>query len=61
MKGKDNIIKWIIVIVVVIVVGVLSGILSDMLDLNRRSARYIILIILFLGWYFVDCIKNKKK
>ena len=60
-KDNNNVLKWIIIIVLVIVLSYVSGLVSEMLDINTRSARYLVLLIVFLGWYIVDTIRNKKK
>ena len=61
MQKDNNVLKWIIIIVLVIVLSYVSGLVSEMLDINTRSARYLVLLIVFLGWYIVDTIRNKKK
>ena len=61
MQKDNNILKWIIVIILVVVLCGISGVVSEILDINTRSARYLILAIIFLGWYIVDTIRNRKK
>lgn len=53
--------NWIIVCVIAVVVLMFAGELSDMLGINMRSARYLVLVIIFLVWYIVDVIRNRKK
>lgn len=60
-KDNNNVLKWIIIIVLVIVLSYVSGLVSEMLDINTRSARYLVLLIVFLGWYIVDTIRNGRK
>ena len=50
----------IVVILVVVLCGI-SGVVSEILDINTRAARYLILAIIFLGWYIVDTIRNRNK
>lgn len=60
-KDNNNVLKWILVIISVVVLYGILTVVSEILDINIRSARYLILTIIFLGWYFVDVIRNKKK
>ena len=61
MQKDSKIFKWIVVVVLVIVIYGATGIVSEILDINMRSARYLILAIFFLGCYIVDEIRNRKK
>lgn len=61
MQKDNNVFKWIVVIILVVVLCGMSGVVSEMLDINTRSARYLVLTIIFFGWYIVDTIRNKKK
>lgn len=60
MKNKNKIYEWIIVIIVVIILIIISSKVSDALDINRRSARYLILAIVGLVYWIIDMIRNKK-
>lgn len=61
MEKDNNVLKWITVIILVVVLCGVSGMVSEILEINTRSARYLILTIIFFGWYIVDTIRNKKK
>lgn len=61
MEKDNNVLKWIIVIILVVVLCGVSGMVSEILDINTRSARFLILTIVFFGWYIVDVIRNRKK
>ena len=61
MQKDNNVLKWIIVIVLVIVLCGVSGMVSELLDINTRSARLLILTIVFFGWYIVDVIRNRRR
>lgn len=60
MEKDNNVLKWIIVIILVVVLCGVSGMVSEILDINTRSARFLILTIVFFGWYIVDVIRNRK-
>ncbi len=61
VEKDNNVLKWITVIILVVVLCGVSGMVSEILEINTRSARYLILTIIFFGWYIVDTIRNKKK
>ncbi len=61
MEKDNNVLKWITVIILVVVLCGVSGMVSEILEINTRSARYLILTIIFFGWYIVDVIRNRKK
>lgn len=60
VEKDNNVLKWIIVIILVVVLCGVSGMVSEILDINTRSARFLILTIVFFGWYIVDVIRNRK-
>lgn len=61
MKKDNSVLKWIVVIILVVVLYGVSGAVSEILDINTRSARFLILTIVFFGWYIVDVIRNRKR
>lgn len=60
MKDKNKIFEWIIVIIVAIILILISSKVSDALDINRRSARYLILAIVGLVCWIINIIRSKK-
>lgn len=61
MKNENKMKTWIIVILIVIALCVITGKVSAALDINMRSARYLVVAIIFFVWYIVDVIRNKTK
>lgn len=61
MKKDNSVLKWIVIIILVVVLCGVSGVVSEILDINTRSARFLILTIVFFGWYIVDVIRNRKR
>lgn len=61
MKKDNSVLKWIVIIILVVVLYGVSGVFSEILDINMRSARFLILTIIFFGWYIVDVIRNRKR
>lgn len=60
MKDKNKFFEWIVVIIVATILLVVAGKVSDILDINRRSARYLILVIVGLVYWIIDMIRSKK-
>ena len=60
MKDKNKFFEWIVVIIVATILLVVAGKVSDTLDINRRSARYLILVIVGLVYWIIDMIRSKK-
>lgn len=61
MKDKNKILEWIVAFFVVIVMLIVVSKISEVLEINRRAARYLIIAVVFIVWYFVDLIRNRKK
>lgn len=60
MKGENKIYETIIVIFVAIILIIVSSKVSDALDINNRSAKYLILAIVGLIYWIIDIIRSKK-
>lgn len=60
MKDKNKFFEWIVVIIVAIILIAISSKVSDALDINRRSARYLILAIVGLVYWIIDMLRSKK-
>ena len=49
MQEDNKVFKWIVVIILVVVLCGMSGVVSEIPDINARSARYLILAIIFFS------------
>lgn len=58
---KDKIKEWIIVILVSMVMLIVINKISEVMEINRRGARYLLFAIILIIWYFIDLIRNRKK
>ena len=60
MKDNNKVIEWVIVIIVAIVLYVISDKMCVALNISRRLARYLILVIVVIFYWIIDRINSKK-